>query len=974
MSSKPHTNLIRSAVRAALLPAMGLLNIAAAGPALAQTAPADSSGAQPAAGDSQQVEEVVVTGIRRSIEDATNAKRESITFGDSIYAEDIGKLPATNLAETLNRIPGVQLNRDIDGEGVQVAIRGLGPSFSKVLLNGSQFEVASDGGTNGGSTNREVDLDFFPSELFTRLDVQKSPVASTVEGGIAGTVNLQNARPFDKPGQHLTVIGQAQYQDSDGQVSPRGALIGSKTWDTFGVLLGVSGVKAKTRIDGFESIGWTDGNVSCAGCNSAANMDTGNGFSYASVYPNNVGFGLTPGAPVDLAKTSGLPIQTISTAKIPRLGRNSLTVGDRERVSTLLSMEFRPTDTLRFALDSMYAKSIREYERFNMNWYVRNSGPGTSPTSTGGMVPIDVSVDPNHIVTSGTFANSSFFLENDVFNQTTKFWNINPSMRWEPRDRVRLDAQLNYGRSNFFREQPQFDFQTPAQSGVTVFYQNTGGDQPVITSNRNLDDPNLGWRWYRVNVSNVKRTADTKGAHVDLTLGDDKENLRTGLAYDDASRTIRAYDNSTAFQTSVCGATCDGTTGSILNSQVANYLVPMNISNFGHLAPGNVGYTQWIMTNLNALERVTNYAHYRDTAPETRGAVTGGPTGDNEEKVAGAYVEANKTMPVLDRDLHINLGVRYAHTDQRVTAPVQVATGLFDQTKTAGYGDFLPSLNTVWDVRHDVKVRFSVSRTMTRPDPGQSLPGMTFSDPSAQIASKGNPDLKPYTSTNFDIGGEWYTGGSGYIGLALFRKDIDGFTVNTQTTVPFTALGINFTDLTTTQQQAITGRGGPGVAVVTVTQPINLQTLQLQGAELTWVQPLDFLVKGLGFQANGTRLTQSSDSGLFAPGVAPWSYNIQTYYENYGVSVSLDYVWNDQEVTANPPQNNIAVPLRADAHGQLDLSANYALPFWDSKVRVTVDALNLTNSALRTTFGYSNATYSVYYPGREVLLGFRATF
>jgi TonB-dependent receptor len=157
-----------------------------------------------ATADTTSVDEIIVTGIRRSLQASTMAKRDSVAFGDSIFAEDIGKLPATNLAETLNRIPGVTLNRDINGEGVQVSIRGLGPSFSKVLLNNTQISVASDGGTNGGSANREVDLDFFPSELFTRLDVAKSPMASTLEGGIAGSVNLHNARPFDKEGQHLT--------------------------------------------------------------------------------------------------------------------------------------------------------------------------------------------------------------------------------------------------------------------------------------------------------------------------------------------------------------------------------------------------------------------------------------------------------------------------------------------------------------------------------------------------------------------------------------------------------------------------------------------------------------------------------------------------------------------------------------------------------------------------------------------------
>jgi TonB-dependent receptor len=953
-------------VRRALLTAASL-QVLAVSAAAAQTA---QGGA--ASGDSgHQVEEIVVTGIRQSLQRSTDTKKEAVAFGDSIYAEDIGKLPATNLAETLNRIPGVKLNRDINGEGVQVSIRGLGPSFSKVLLNGSQIAVASDGGTNGGSANREVDLDFFPSELFTRLDVMKSPVASTLEGGIAGTVNLRNARPFDRPGQHLTLIGQAQYTDSNKDVSPRGALIASKTWGDFGVLFGVSAVKTKTRIDGFESVGWTDGNVSCAGCN--VGSDTGNGFSYASVVPNNTGFGLVPGTPVNLAATSGLTLPQISSALIPRLGRQSLTVGDRSRVSALFSTEYQPSDQWHFAFDGLYARSKRDYTRLNMNWYVRNSGPGTSPTATGGMVPVGIKIDSNNVVTSGTFANSSFFLENDVFNQDTKFWNLNPSVSWRPREDLRIDAQVNYSHSTFFREQPQFDFQTPRESGLNVFYQQ-GGVQPIITTNRDLGDPNLGWRWYRVNVSNVKRRTTTKGAHIDGVWGDEKINFKFGAAYDDAFRTIRAYDNSAAFQTAVCGATCDGTTGSVLNSQVAQYLQRVNVTDFGHLAKGNVGYTTFIMPNLAALEKVTNYASFRDSAPEARGAVTGGATGDIHEKTWAGYGEANGVAQILDRDLHINIGLRYFRTDQSVTSPIQVAGGLIDQTLTSKYNDILPSANLTYDVTDRLKLRMAASRTITRADAGQLLPGTTFSDPSAQVASAGNPDLKPYTSDNIDVGGEFYTGGIGYVGLALFRKNVDGFTVNTQNTVPFSALGLAFTDLTTTQQQAITLRGGPTVATVTVTRPVNLSKLLLQGAEVTWVQPLDFLYQGLGFSANATYIKQSSSSGLVAPGIARWSYNLQGFYEGHGLSVSLNYVWNDKSIAANAPQNNINVPLRADARGQLDLSAGYQLPFHDNLLRLTLDVLNITNEPLRTTFGYDNAPYSVYYPGRQFLVGLRASF
>jgi TonB-dependent receptor len=666
--------LRNQSLRTALLAATGLGALTIAGTVSAQETPASATNTQStnvaadaaapqndvAAQADPDVQDIVVTGIRASLRSATNAKKDSIAFGDSIFAEDIGKLPATNLAETLNRMPGVKLNRDITGEGLQVSIRGLGPSFSKVLLNNTQISIASDGGTNGGNSNREVDLDFFPSELFTRLDVAKSPVASTLEGGIAGTVNLRNARPFDNPGQHVTVIAQGQYTDTNERVSPRGAIVASKTWDNFGVLIGVSGVKTKTRVDGFETIGWTDANLSCPtpSCNAG-----GNGFSYATTTPNNVGHGLTPGAPLDLAATSGLSLDQLSKAIIPRLGRNSFTDGDRSRISALASVEWRPSDTLSFAVDGLYAKSIRNYERLNMNWYVRNSGPGTSPTSTGGMVPIGLTVDQNNVVTKGTFANSSFFLENDVFHQTTEFYNINPNVSWQPADNVKIDAQLNYGHSTFFREQPQFDFQTPAQSGLDVTYDNTGGGtQPIITTNRDLGDPNLGWQWYRVNVQNVKRETTTKGAHLDTTIGDKQTNFKFGMAYDEASRSIRAYDNSIAFQTSVCGATCDGLSGSVPNSQVAQYLSRWNVDNFGHLAGGNVGYTSMIRPNLDALYQATNYQSFRDSAPESSGAVTGGATGDIYEKTFGAYAETNAVATIAGNDLHFNAGIRYVHT------------------------------------------------------------------------------------------------------------------------------------------------------------------------------------------------------------------------------------------------------------------------------------------------------------------------
>jgi TonB-dependent receptor len=938
------------------------------------TAPANGLG---------ETEEIVVTGIRGSLQSATTAKRNSVAFGDSIFAEDIGKLPATNLAETLNRIPGVRLNRDITGEGVQVAIRGLGPSFTKVLLNNTQISIASDGGTNGtGGGNREVDLDFFPSELFTRLDVAKTPVASTLEGGIAGTVNLRNARPFDNPGTHVTVVGQGQYSDSNKKAGPRGAIVASHTTDTFGILVGVSGVSQKQRIDSFDTIGWTDANVPSCGVGCTTPLDTGNGFSYASVVPNNVGHGLTAGAAYDPTATSGLTLSQLSGARLPRLGRNVVTFGKRERISGLVSLEWRPSDELHFALDAIGAISKRDFQRTDMNWQVRNSGPG----STGGMVPINLTVDENNVVTSGTFANASFFSENVLLDSKTTFWNVNPSVTWAPSETFHLDAQLNYGKSSFNRDQSSWLFQTPRESGVEAYFDNTNGDpQPIITTNRDLGDPNLGWQWYRAGVQLVKRDTETRGAHLDATFGEKDANIKVGLAYDQAKRSVRAYDSSTIpgaasdYQLAVCGTGCTGTTGVIPNSALGQYIKPLPFDNFGHLAKGNVGYTSFAMIDFDAIKKATNYEQFKDAAPQARGAVTGGTTGDTDEKTFGAYAEGNGAFDVLGRELRVNAGLRYVRTKQYVVGPSQVGTTIVFLEDSKTYDDVLPSFNLSYDVMDRLKLRISAARTLTRANASDLLPGLTFSDISAQNASAGNPDLKPYTSNNLDIGAEYYTGGIGYVGVAAFRKDVDGFTATQSNQVRFADLGVSFATLQTQQQQALTNRAADnGIAVddvlVNVNRPVNLQNLVITGVEVTWVQPLDFVVKGLGFSANGTRLKQKSDSGLTATGISPWLANIQGFYEGHGVSLSLNYVWQDKSIAANAPQQSIQLPLRSDARGQLDLSAGYQLPWFNNAIRLTVDALNLTNAPIRTTFGYDNATSDVYYPGRQILVGFRAKF
>jgi TonB-dependent receptor len=188
----------------ALLGWVGAAGLMSAANAQNAAAPAAAAAA---AESGEEVETVVVTGFRASLQSAADAKRDSITITDSVFAEDIGKFPDLNIAESLSRVPGVLISREVNGEGLNISIRGLGTSFTKTVINGAQISVASSGRADSQNTNREIDLDLFPTELFARLDVNKSPVASMLEGGLSGVINMRTQRPFDNPGYTFHLPG-----------------------------------------------------------------------------------------------------------------------------------------------------------------------------------------------------------------------------------------------------------------------------------------------------------------------------------------------------------------------------------------------------------------------------------------------------------------------------------------------------------------------------------------------------------------------------------------------------------------------------------------------------------------------------------------------------------------------------------------------------------------------------------------------
>ncbi|MFG6432182.1 TonB-dependent receptor [Roseateles sp. LYH14W] len=820
--------------------------------------------------EAAKLDTVVVTGIRAALESSANAKKNAVGFIDAITAEDMGKFPDSNIAESISRIPGVTLTREITGEGLQIQIRGLGTNFTRVLLNGAPVASASTGRTDTGSANREVDMDFMPGELFSRVTVVKSPTASMLEGGAAGIVDMRSARPFDKKGFRtaFTLTGTKNQQAE--KWGNRGSALVSNTWNnTLGVLAGVAWSTNKVKTTGFESIGWTNANLSAtqgASLGTARNSTGGGNWTIPGTVPANAGNGLVTGATIDeaylLSKNPGLTIQQIDNAILPRLGRAMFAEGSRDRQNAILSVELRPSSSAKFFLDAIYGHKKNEFERVDMNWVGRN----------GSSIPINMTVDKTDCangctVTKGTFANAQYFLEYRPYTEETKFHSVNPGLNLKITDAISVDVQANMTKSNFHRQSPTVLFQTAGSSGITTEYDNTTGVPRLTATNAAGDKDFLnnpaafGWNGGRLNQQDEIRAIRTHGLRAAVDIDAGIFDVKFGGAYDSVSRRIRTLDNSGYWENIACrrnvnaflpgpntvnpGA-CNGagaagpaagtypgygtgfTAGAnpaslqFLGSTIPNSAVP------SYLRPTSSGF---VTLDWSRFAKDSGYQMARDAALYgTANSNNNVAPGFFQEKVTSIFTEVNGDTEVFGNLLRYNAGARYATTQQTFASltlpadPRNAAQSLADGGRypatvvesytTTNYGNFLPSASLAYNLRSNLLARASMSKTITRADPTQLRAlALSFTDPAAQNGQLTNPDLKPYESKNTDLGIEWYTGREGYVALAWFKKGIQGFTANRTLNVSFAdlnAYGVNWTQggLTDTQKQGLYTRAG----------------------------------------------------------------------------------------------------------------------------------------------------------------------
>src|SRR5688572_7134258 len=290
------------------------------------------------------MEEVVVTGFRQSLNAALEDKREAVGAVDAIVAEDIADFPDLNLAESIQRVPGVSIARDA-GEGRNISVRGLGPQFTRVRINGMEAMSANGGTDAAGGTNRDRSFDFntFASELFNSITIRKTASAETEEGSLGATVDLRSGRPFDYDG--LTIAGSAQlgYNDLTEDTDPRAAFLISNTFadGKFGALLSVAYTSRKLADEGASTVRWQAGG----------------------------GFG-----PLDPAYTGTPTLAEINAAFRPRIPRYDKYEHEQNRLGVTAALQFAPTDATSVNLDILFAKFDAERDEMFLETPVFSSG------------------------------------------------------------------------------------------------------------------------------------------------------------------------------------------------------------------------------------------------------------------------------------------------------------------------------------------------------------------------------------------------------------------------------------------------------------------------------------------------------------------------------------------------------------------------------------------------------------------------
>ncbi|HEY7886221.1 MAG TPA: TonB-dependent receptor, partial [Cellvibrionaceae bacterium] len=401
------------------------------------------------------LEEVVVTGFRGSLASALDLKRESTGSVDAIVAEDIASFPDSNLAESLQRIPGVAINR-VAGEGRNISVRGLGPEFTRVRINGMEA-MSSSGGTDavgGANRGRGFDFNVFPSDLFSSLAVRKTASADVEEGSLGATVDMDTVRASDFDEFTLSLSAQMGYNDLSEEADPRTTFLISNMFadGKIGLLLAGSFSQRNMLDQGSSTVRWDNSND----------------------------FGTYLGSAEDSR------LAEVNDAFRPRLPRYDYYQHEMERTGLAASIEFLPTDATSISLDMLYSKLDQSRQETFMLAALNNN------TFAGDMNVLSHTIDNTNTVTAASFENATIQAENRYDELATEFSQVNLNFSHDFSDRLRLSAMVGQSKSEF--ENPIQTTIIARKRGIDFSYDYTGSNRedPVLTFGNQVGDVN-GW-------------------------------------------------------------------------------------------------------------------------------------------------------------------------------------------------------------------------------------------------------------------------------------------------------------------------------------------------------------------------------------------------------------------------------------------------------------------------------------------------
>ncbi|MBN7820711.1 TonB-dependent receptor [Bowmanella yangjiangensis] len=912
---------------------------------------ADSQEQEETQARGQDVEKIQVRGLRSSISESLFQKQNADSVVDLIIADDIGKFPDENLAEALQRIPGITITRN-GGEGQNILVRGLGDGYNITTLNGRK--LASD---NAG---RDFNYDTIASELVNVLEVYKSPEARLIEGGIGAIVNIQTRKPLDLEGFTLRASTKGIYESRTEDINPHGSfIIGDKNQDeTFGILFSGAYSKKTLREDEYSAGGF---------------FDPDEGWDEDSA-----------GVPVDVNGNGVIDDNETFASKIPSYMYFTNAQDTRERLGATLAIQWRPGDEWDINFDALYSRYNTDGHRYQIGFvnYDESWTPGT-PVFT------DASFDDQgRVVAMTQTGNTMVELLNLTEPRKTDTYQLAFNSKWQASDALTVVADIatskakneNAGDNRFVVARGFID-------SIRIDH-DTGNMLPDVSLSPGLTaDQPYGAHYSRNTGVGVEDKIDDAKLFAEYRLDDSIINrIEFGASYLKQSKTRDEYSSRNPSMFSRGGFYLNRDGYAFDNSSVFTtgdfelFRIPQSVfrpANFDNFLDGEKSKTPdpWPSFDYDAL--LDFYRGINADAANDYIIASKSKAGSYtiEEEVKTAYVQVFLEDELFELPYKLNLGLRASQTQTHSIGSVYRLDLIeldeqgkplnngwdtpVDVNYSADYSNVLPSMNFKLSLTDELLFRVSAAQVISRPSLNDLRPWRSVNFTSLEnglpTINMGDPASTPEEANQADLTLEWYFGDSSALSGGIFVKDIQSFLEDQK--APIEVDGISYYG----------------------NRPVKSQYgASIKGVELSYQQSLEEWLpepfNGLGMQFNYTYVDSSYDDparkeqGLPFRGMSKNSYNAVLYYEQYGVQARIAYNWRSKYM--NEPEA-WGGPEWISDYGQWDASFSYD---FNDNFSVFAEASNLTNERY---WAYTKVEDQISYLsrfGRQIAVGVRASF